>query len=40
MVGVSASGLPKDENVKEFMEYVSKHGKSYNSMEEFQMRLA
>lgn len=40
MVGVSASALPQAENVKEFMEFVSKHGKSYQSMEEFEMRLA
>jgi len=31
--------LPQAENVKEFMEYVGKHGKSYKSVEEFEMRL-
>jgi len=40
LVGVYASALPQAENVKEFMEFASKHGKSYQSMEEFEMRLA
>jgi len=38
-LGLSAYAAPAD-NVNAFMKYCSEHGKSYKTMEEFEMRLA